>query len=65
MQYFSAIVQAIALSAVQTKDYNFMINGRKFFDQPIKNDSIQKIAIGQGRAYTTSCLLSYPYFQDY
>ena len=39
-----------------------MINGRDFFDQPIKNDlkaydNIRKIATGQGDDYTTGCLL--------
>ena len=39
-----------------------MINGRSFFDQPIKNgkithDTIQKIATCQGDDYTTGCLL--------
>ena len=44
-----------------------MINGRDFFDQPIKNDlkaydNIRKI---QGDDYTTGCLLDYPYFKRY
>ena len=35
-----------------------------FFDQPVKNDkviyeSIRKVTIGQGDAYTTGCLLDY------
>ena len=47
-----------------------MINGEKFFDQPIKNnkvtyENIRKIATGQGRDdYTTACLLDYSYFID-
>ena len=46
-----------------------MINGEKFFDQPIKNnkityDSIRKIATRQGNDYKTGCLLDYPYFAD-
>ena len=46
-----------------------MINGEKFFDQPIKNNkvtykNIRKIATGQGDDYTTGCLLDYPYFKD-
>ena len=40
------------------KDYNVIIDGRNFFDRPIKsyiqtNEKIQKIAIGQGHDYTT------------
>ena len=47
-----------------------MIDGRKFFDQPIKSDletyyNIRKIPIGQGDDCTTGCLLDYPYFKKY
>ena len=47
-----------------------MIDGRNFFDQPLKNnlityDNIQKIATGQGDDYTTGCLLDYNYFNNY
>ena len=47
-----------------------MVDGRNFFDQPIKNDlktydNIRKIATGQGDDYTTGCLLDYPYFKNY
>ena len=57
------------LPTVEIKDYNIMINGENFFDQPIKNnkvkyDNIRKIAIGQGDDYTTGCLLDYPYFAN-
>ena len=57
------------LPTVEIKDYNIMINGENFFDQPIKNnnvtyENIRKIATGQGDDYTTGCLLDYPYFID-
>ena len=57
------------LPTVEIKDYNIMINGENFFDQPIKNnkvtyENIRKIATGQGDDYTTGCLLDYPYFAD-
>ena len=47
-----------------------MVDGRNFFDQPIKNDlktynNIRKIATGQGDDYTTGCLLYDPYFKNY
>ena len=56
------------LPTVEIKDY-IMINGEKFFDQPIKNnkvtyDNIRKITTDQGDDYTTGCLLDYPYFSD-
>ena len=52
---------------VEIKDYNVMIDGQNFSDQPIKNnlrtyDKIRKIAIGQRDDYTTGCLLDYNYF---
>ena len=57
------------LPTVEIKDYNIMINGENFFDQPIKNnkvtyDNIRKIAIGYGDDNTTGCLLDYPYFEN-
>ena len=58
------------LPNVEIKDYNIMINGENFFDQPIKNnkvtyENIRKVATGQGDDYTTDCLLDYQYIQDY
>ena len=57
------------LPNVEIKNYNVMINGENFFDQPIKNnkvtyENIRKIATGQEDDYTTGCLLDYPYFKD-
>ena len=50
------------LQTLEIKDYNIMIDGHEFFDQPVKNnstryDSIHKIGTGQGDDYTTGCLL--------
>ena len=55
------------LPNVEIKDYNVMINGEKFFDQPIKNNkvtykNIRKIAADQGEDYKTGFLLDYSYF---
>ena len=55
------------LAIVEIKNYNIVINGENFFDQPIKNkkityDNIRKIATSYGDDYTTGCLLDYPYF---
>ena len=57
------------LPTVEIKDYNIVINGENFFDQPIKNnkvtyDNIRKIATGQGDDCTTGCLLDYSYFAN-
>ena len=55
---------------VEIKHYNVIVDGRKLFDQPIKNnlktyDNIRKTATGQGDVYTASCLLDYPYFKEF
>ena len=47
-----------------------MIDGRNFFDQPVKidmrtYDKIRRIATGQGDDYTTGCLLDYNYLNSY
>ena len=57
------------LPNVEIKNYNVMINGENFFDQPIKDhkvtyENIRKVATGRGEDYTTGCLLYYPYFKD-
>ena len=52
------------LPTVEIKDYNIVINGENFFDQPITYDNIRKFATGQGDDYTTGCLLDYPYFAN-
>ena len=53
---------------VEIKDYNVRIDGKKFFDQPIRNDMriydyVRKIAIGPGDDHTTGCLIDYLYFK--
>ena len=54
----------------KTNDYNVIIDGKNFFDQPAKNDKVtyentRKFATGQGDDYTTGCLLDYIYFLKY
>ena len=56
------------LPGVQTKNYNIEIDGKNFYDQPIKGQikkyiEIKQTAIGQGYGYTTGCLLDYKYFK--
>ena len=58
------------LPKAEIKDYNVMIDGKNFFDQPINSDfktyeNIRKIVTGQGDDYATGCLLDYFYFKDY
>ena len=55
------------LQNVETKDYNFMIDGKNLFAQPIRNYKItyknRKIVTGRGDDYKTGCLLDYAYFK--
>ena len=58
------------LPKVETKDYNVLIDGKNFFDQPINSmtktyQNIRKIATDQRDDYTTGCFLDYPYFKDH
>ena len=58
------------LPRVNITNYNVLIDGRNFYDQPINSlirqyDEIRKIATGQGDYYTTGCLLDYQYFKDH
>ena len=46
---------------VEITDYNIMVDGKSFSDQPVKNnkvtyENIRKIATGQGDDCTTGCL---------
>ena len=58
------------LPKAEIKDYNVMIDGKNFFDQPINSDfktyeNIRKIATGRGDDYMTCCLLDYSYCKDH
>ena len=60
----------IYIPNVELKDYNVMIDGKNFFDEPVKNDkvtykNVRKIAIAQVDDYTTGCLLDYTYLKKY
>ena len=52
------------------KNYNVLIDGRTFYDQPINNitkqyDEVRKISTGYGDNYATGCLVDYAYFKDH
>ena len=57
------------LPIVEMKDYCVMIDGKYFFDQPVKNnvktyDNIRKVLSGQGDDWTTGCLQDCVYFNN-
>ena len=58
------------LPRVDITNYNVLIDGRNFYDQPIndqikKHDEIRKFATRKGDNYATDCLLDYQYFKDH
>ena len=58
------------LPGVKITNYNVLIDGRNFYDQPINDlvkqwDEIRTIATGQGNDYKTGCLLDYQYYKDH
>ena len=58
------------LPRVNISNYNVLIDGRNFYDQPINDmikqyHEIRKIETGQGDNYTTGCLVDYQYFKDH
>ena len=59
------------LPTVDRKEFNVMVDGRSFFDQPKKQkkdwityDNIRKLANDQGDDYAAGSLLDYRYFES-
>ena len=53
---------------VEVKDFNVLIDGKSFFDMPIKDkeEAYEKImSIGKNNDHTTNNLLDYEYFSKY
>ena len=53
----------------KNENYNVLIDGKKFYDQPINDikkqyDEVRKVSTGYGNDYTTVWLLDYAYFKD-
>ena len=51
-------------------NYNFIINEKKFYNQPTDSDikrseEIRKLTTGQGEDYNTGCLLDYDYIKNH
>ena len=60
----------LVIQDITFQDYNVVIDGKNFFDQPIKNnkvtsENIRKISIGHDDDYTTGYFLDYTYFKKY
>ena len=53
----------------EINNYNVLIDGRNFYDQPINDlikhyDEVRKVSTGQGDDYTTGCLFDYAYLKN-
>ena len=62
--------QKYFLPRVDIKGYNFAIDGRNFYDNPIssqigKYNELRKVTLGKADDYTTGCLLDYQYFKKH
>ena len=58
------------LPRIDLNEYNVIIDGRNFYDNPIENDvekyrELKKVMIGKGEDYTTGSLLDYDYFKKH
>ena len=63
-------IQRYYLPHVDITEYNILIDGRNFYDQPINNkirqyDEIRKVATRKDDNYATGCILDYKYFKDF
>ena len=51
---------------VEIKDFNVLIDGKPFFETPVKNKAIEAvIEMSKNNDYTTSNLLGFEYFKDH
>ena len=60
--------QKYYFTRIDLKKYNVIIDGRNFYDNPIKSDiekcrELKKVMIRKGEDYTTGSLLDYDYFK--
>ena len=46
-------------------NYNAIINGNNFYEQPIDSNTKLKLTISQGKEYTTGCLLDYEFIKNH
>ena len=58
------------LPRIDLNEYNVIIDGRNFYDNPIESDiekyrELKKVMIGKGEDYTTGSLLDYNYFKKH
>ena len=59
-----------ALPRVNLTKFNVLVDGKKFYDQPIsdkitKYEELIRLTSGKGEDYKTGCLLDYKYYKDH
>ena len=54
------------VSSNEIKDFNVLIDGKRFFDLPVKNEEVYKkiIEMSRNNDYTTGNLLDFAYFKE-
>ena len=62
--------QKYYLPRIDLNEYNVIIDGRNFYDNPIENDiekyrELKKVMTGKGEDYTTGSLLDFNYFDKH
>ena len=62
--------QKYYLPRIDLKEYNIIIDGRNFYDNPIENNiekyrELKKVMIGKREDYTTGSLLDFNYFNKH
>ena len=62
--------QKYYLPRIDLENYNVIIDGRNFYDNPIESDlekyrELKKVMIGKGEDYTTGSLLDFNYFDKH
>ena len=67
--YNKVLYKKYCLPRGEINNYNILIDGRNFYDQPINDlikqyDEVRKVSTGNGDDYTTGFLLDYAYFKD-
>ena len=62
--------QKYYLPRIDLKEYNVIIDGQNFYDNPIESDiekyrELKQVMIGKGEDYTTGSLLDFNYFNKH
>ena len=68
MKQIEVLFQIINVPKIEIKDFNVLIDGKQFFETPVKNKEEpyeQIIKMSKNNDYTTGNFLNYEYFKDH